>query len=175
MSGRPGSWFDWSNGMRHPFRSATRRSACALGVAAFLTQGTSFFFGSGAAAVADAPTSVPAACALAFASQEQPFSGDAGGRLKRVDVDGRRVVVLEPRDFESSRTYPVVYLFHGGVGIPEAWLSETSLVDFTHGLPDDQQAIVVLPDAKLNSAWADWHDGSYHDETLFMNEIAPFI
>jgi len=130
--------------------------------------------GVGVPAHAAAPH-VPDPCRTFFPSQQQPYPGDAGGRLETHTVGNREVLVLLPARYDPLRAYPVVYLFHGGAGIPEAWLSETSLVAFTAGVGESEQAIVVMPDGKYNSFWADWRDGTYQDETLFLTAIVPYI
>jgi S-formylglutathione hydrolase FrmB len=97
-------------------------------------------------------------------------------RVRRDVVGGRNVYVLLPSDYGTNgRAYPVVYLLHGGLNSPEAYLVETDMIAFTAGLPAEQQAIVVMPDGNLADVWVDWQNGAFHDETLFIDAIVPHI
>jgi S-formylglutathione hydrolase FrmB len=115
------------------------------------------------------------ACDLFFASQQPVYEGGSP-RVREHVVHGRRVLLLVPEGYDaSSARYPVVFLLHGGAGIPDAWLVLTNLIDFTTALPDDRQAIVVMPDGILSSHWSNWRSGAFHDESLFVDAIIPFI
>lgn len=101
----------------------------------------------------------------------------AGSRMKHLsfysaDVhDTMKVVVLLPSNFDSSRSYPVLYLLHGYGGDQNDWTKKTDLVQYTAGLP----LITVMPEAK-NS----WYVNSQTNpkaryEGYMMHDLPRFI
>src|SRR5688500_10738362 len=94
------------------------------------------------------------------------YTGD-DPRVREIDVEGLRVVVLLPPGYDASRErYPVIYLHAGGAHTPDAnFLNNTDLIAFTAD-PDTPKAIVVMPDRWTGAPWIDWRDGSYADETF---------
>ena len=89
---------------------------------------------------------------------------------------GANVLVLEPPDYdETRRRYPVLYLLHGGIQTSDSWILHSDLIDFTAGLPDSEQAIVVMPDGGLWGAWTDWADGSGAWETFVIETVLPYV
>ncbi len=87
----------------------------------------------------------------------------------------RTIVVLPPGYEHSGRRYPVVFLFHGGLGDADEWLLATDLLEFTERQPEPEQAIVVLPDGGYWPLWVDWADGSHPYEQFFADVLVPYI
>lgn len=112
-------------------------------------------------APSDSPVSHPRVlhASRSFSSREYPFT-----------------VLLPPEYSTSSRRYPVLYLLHGGTGQGhESWTARSDLIEFTSALPDDQQAIVVMPEGGLAALWADWPDGVHLFESFLIHELIPTV
>jgi len=66
--------------------------------------------------------------------------------------------ILLPREYDASRHYPVLYLFHGTSGGASDWVDKGAAEATTDGLP----VITVMPDAGFNfdgGGWfTDWVD-----------------
>lgn len=103
------------------------------------------------------------------------YQGD-DPRMRLESVGGRSVFVLVPPGYdESNERYPVVYLIHGGVNDHHGFPAQTDVVDFSAAQPPGRRAIVVMPDGTLASAWSDWRNGALLDESLFVDQLLPFI
>ncbi len=80
---------------------------------------------------------------------DMPDTFPASERVETRTIEGVPVnVLLPPRYHEAGNValYPVLYILHGGFTWYGVWLSMTDIEAFTAALPDDQQAIVVMPD-----------------------------
>lgn len=107
--------------------------------------------------------------------RDETYTGD-DPRVRLEKIDGTRTVVLVPPGYGTSgRSYPVVWLFHGGLSHEDCFLLNTDLLIFTEDQPDDWQAIVVMPDGGASSAWVDSRDGQLRDETRFLEIFIPAI
>lgn len=101
-------------------------------------------------------------------------SSPALGRTVRVDV-------LLPSGYaDSSRRYPVLYLFHGTSGGPDDWVDSGGVEATTAGLP----LIVVMPDAGFDddgggwfTNWVDTHTalGPSEWETFHITDLLPWV
>jgi S-formylglutathione hydrolase FrmB len=84
-------------------------------------------------------------------------------RLQRVHFysssvgDTMKVIVLLPAGYDTTKSYPILYLLHGWMGSEIDWTSKTSLESYT----SDLQAIIAMPDAR-NS----WYVNSNTDKKL---------
>ncbi|WP_066930610.1 alpha/beta hydrolase [Streptomyces sp. NBRC 110611] len=132
---------------------------------------------------------------VATASQAGAADGGAGLRVKerneedprmwyyRFETDaigwdiGPAVNVLLPDDYHSSgRTYPVLYLFHGGLGDFMEWdrAAEGGIRAYTAGRP----LIVVMPDGGQAGWYSDpvsSNVGPRNWETFHMHQLLPWI
>ena len=98
---------------------------------------------------------------------DMPKTVPPNDRVEISEVEGVPVAVLLPRSYATSgRRYPTVYLHHGGLSWYGEWLTLTDLIDFTAALPEEHQAIVVMPDGGAGvstdfnpgpSAWERFH------------------
>jgi diacylglycerol O-acyltransferase/trehalose O-mycolyltransferase len=106
---------------------------------------------------------------------EDPYEGSP--RVAREEVGGLVLNVLFPADYATSgRSYPVLHLFHGGVGDQSSWLRHTDLVRFTAHLTGDQAAIVVLPKVPSSGlGTVDFRSGKRLRETLYLRTVIPYI
>ena len=97
-------------------------------------------------------------------------------RVRVETVDGTRMLVVVPPAYETSiRRYPVVWLFHGGLNFEDCFLTETDLLAFTANDPDERQVIFAIPDGTAAPAWADARDGSFRNETRFLEMFIPAL
>ncbi|MCF6476186.1 esterase family protein [Nonomuraea sp. MG754425] len=78
------------------------------------------------------------------------ISSRAVGRLLPVRL-------LLPKGWSKSakRTWPVLYLLHGGADDYTSWTRRTDVAAYTAGL----DAIVVMPEAGRAGNYSDWHNG----------------
>lgn len=82
--------------------------------------------------------------------------------------------VLLPPDYDTSgRPYPVLYLMHGGFQNQNDWIENSDIVSFTAGLPDSQQAIVVMPFSPPFGWTVDW--GDFATETFDTDVLIPYV
>jgi S-formylglutathione hydrolase FrmB len=97
-------------------------------------------------------------------------------RVEHLTVDGVHVnVLVPPRYQDGHRRYPVVYLFHGAFGDEDSFSTQTDLLAFTAALPEDEQAIAVMPDGGHLPSGSDWADGTHHQETFVIDRLLPYI
>ncbi len=92
----------------------------------------------------------------------------------------RKYAIYLPPDYETSqRSYPVLYLLHGGGDDHTGWVQFGEVLGITDKAIRDGQAtpmIIVMPDANTgrrgyaNSALGDWR---YED--FFFEELMPFV
>jgi S-formylglutathione hydrolase FrmB len=88
--------------------------------------------------------------------------------------------ILLPREYDASRRYPVLYLFHGTSGGASDWVAKGNAEATTDGLP----VITVMPDAGFNfdgGGWfTDWVDATTPEgpsrwETFHITDVVPWI
>jgi S-formylglutathione hydrolase FrmB len=93
-----------------------------------------------------------------------------------LDSDETNVRVLLPQDYDASDTsYPVVYLYHGGLEDYAAWTDKGNAEALTAGLP----LIAVMPDCGAVGHHMDWFNngafGRPQWETYEIDRLIPFI
>ncbi|MCX7016976.1 MAG: alpha/beta hydrolase-fold protein [Candidatus Sumerlaeota bacterium] len=95
---------------------------------------------------------------------------------KTIHGDWSYLLYLPP-DYESSPTkrYPVIYWLHGGGGRQRGGGSFVQSLDDAIRRGKAPAAIVVLPNGLGESCWADSKDGTLPVETVFINELIPYI
>jgi len=88
----------------------------------------------------------------------------------------KTAVVLPDSYKEASKTYPVIYLLHGGQGSYRDWLSKLGDKLLIHKLADQYQVIIVTPDAGLMSYYFDSpFDKTSQYETFISKELIEKI
>jgi S-formylglutathione hydrolase FrmB len=97
-------------------------------------------------------------------------------RIVHTAVDGLSLNLLLPTGYATSgRSYPVLYLLHGGDYDENTWLDETDLASFTTPLAGDEAAIVVMPDGGPMGFYADWFQGDEQWETYHLTRVVPWV
>lgn len=92
----------------------------------------------------------------------------------------RKFAIYLPPDYETSdRSYPVLYLLHGGLDVQTGWVQFGEVLHITDKAIADGTAtamIIVMPDAYtgrpgfFNDVKGDWN---YED--FFFNEFMPYV
>ena len=85
--------------------------------------------------------------------------------------------VILPDSYQGgTKSYPVIYLLHGGQGSYRDWLSKTADKFLLHKLADQYQLIIVTPDANLMSYYFDSPlDKTSQYETFISKELVAKI
>lgn len=97
-------------------------------------------------------------------------------RVIQEQLDGVKFNVLLPPGYaDSERRYPVVYLLNSALGDQDEYLTATDLIDFTARLPEEEQAIVVLPFGGLFGFYSDWRHGSQRWESFHIERLIPHV
>jgi enterochelin esterase-like enzyme len=88
-----------------------------------------------------------------------------------------RYSIYLPFDYETSmRSYPVVYLFHGGGGSDWSWVELEAQLTADEAISNREipPMILVMPDAGT-SRYINNHDNSVRYEDFFFKEFVPSI
>lgn len=99
--------------------------------------------------------------------------------VKSPSIEGwsKQVRLLLPPNWSknSQRTWPTLWLLHGGVGNYEDWTKNTDVAKLTAG----HDVIVVMPDTSWCSAYSDWWNyGKYGQpawETYLTKELPQIL
>lgn len=87
-----------------------------------------------------------------------------------------RVTILLPPEYDvSQRRYPVLLLLHGSLSDRNSWLIYSDLFDFTNGIDDEHQVIVVMPNGSPDGSMVDWQSGAYKPDTWTVSALIPAI
>lgn len=109
---------------------------------------------------------------LAFAAKVDTLEVKSGVMQKTIKAP----VILPDSYSSSAKTFPVLYLLHGGQGSYRDWLSKLSDKTLLHKLADQYGIIIVTPDAGLTSYYFDspLDKGSQY-ETFIYKELIQKI
>jgi S-formylglutathione hydrolase FrmB len=66
-----------------------------------------------------------------------------------------RLLLPEGWSKQAGRTWPVLYMLHGGVDDYTSWTRMTRVEELT----EDLDAIVVMPEGGGSGNYSDWHNG----------------
>lgn len=90
----------------------------------------------------------------------------------------RKYAVYLPPDYETSqRTYPVLYLLHGGGDDQTGWVQFGEVLRITDNAIKDGTAtpmIIVMPDANTGKRGY-FNVGDWRYEDFFFEELMPFV
>ncbi|HEY5773068.1 MAG TPA: alpha/beta hydrolase-fold protein, partial [Chitinophagaceae bacterium] len=98
---------------------------------------------------------------------------------KILKMDRKYAIYLPPGYETSERSYPVLYLLHGGGDDQTGWVQFGEVANITDKAINEGKStamIIIMPDANTgkrgytNSATGDW---LYED--FFFNELMPFV
>lgn len=104
--------------------------------------------------------------------QDAPFARlDRHPRLRQHVVDGVRVLVLLPDRLDRARRYPTLYLLHGGVSVPDEWVTRMGIEALTAG----RDVIVVMPDGGRAGYYRDWANGGRQWERFHIERLVPWV
>jgi enterochelin esterase-like enzyme len=92
----------------------------------------------------------------------------------------RKYAVYLPYDYESSsRSYPVLYLLHGGGDDQTGWVQFGEVQNITDKAINDGKAtpmIIIMPDANTGRrGYANNATGTWLYEDFFFKEFIPFV
>jgi enterochelin esterase-like enzyme len=92
----------------------------------------------------------------------------------------KKYALYLPPDYESSeRSYPVLYLLHGGGGNQIVWVQNGNVLHIADSVILNGLAtpmIIVMPDASgENRGYANDPDGKWRYEDFFFQEFMPYI
>ncbi|MCS3737649.1 alpha/beta hydrolase [Mucilaginibacter dorajii] len=88
----------------------------------------------------------------------------------------KAAVVLPDAYKGSTKTFPVIYLLHGGTGNYRDWLSKTDDKLLLHKLADQYQVIIVTPDGGPMSYYFDSQlDKASQYETFITKELVQQV
>jgi enterochelin esterase-like enzyme len=92
----------------------------------------------------------------------------------------KKYAVYLPPDYETSqRSYPVLYLLHGGGGNQTTWIQHGNLLNIADECINNGEAIpmiIVMPDASHPvRGWRNDPKGEWRYEDFFIQEFIPFI
>lgn len=92
----------------------------------------------------------------------------------------RNYAIYLPPDYETSqRSYPVLYLLHGGGDDQTGWVQFGEVLQITDKAIKEGTAtpmIIVMPDAKTTRLGFFNHiDGDWNYEDYFFNELMPYV
>lgn len=92
----------------------------------------------------------------------------------------RKYAVYLPPDYESSqRTYPVLYLLHGGGDDQTGWVQFGEILNIADKAINEGKAtpmIVIMPDANTGQrGYSNNATGTWRYEDFFFQELMPFV
>jgi enterochelin esterase-like enzyme len=92
----------------------------------------------------------------------------------------RKYAVYLPPDYESSdRSYPVLYLLHGGGDDQTGWVQFGEVLNITDKAIRDGKAtpmVIIMPDANTGTrGYANNATGTWRYEDFFFEELMPFV
>lgn len=92
----------------------------------------------------------------------------------------RKYAIYLPPDYETSqRSYPVLYLLHGGGDDQTGWVQFGEVKTITDKAIADGTAtamIIVMPDANTGTrGYVNTADGSWRYEDFFFQEFMPYV
>src|SRR6478736_2559848 len=117
-------------------------------------------------------------CLFAIA-QESKVSDNLSLKSKILNMDRKYAIYLPPGYETSTRSYPVLYLLHGGGDDQTGWvqfgevqyIADKALID---GISTPM--IIVMPDANTGKrGYSNNANGTWKYEDFFFQEFMPFI
>lgn len=117
-----------------------------------------------------------AACSMAQGSK---VYDNLSLKSKILNMDRKYAVYLPPGYETSQRSYPVLYLLHGGGDDQTGWVQfgeVQSITDKAIAEGTGTAMIIVMPDANTGKrGYSNNADGTWRYEDFFFQEFMPFI
>ncbi len=114
-----------------------------------------------------------------LAVAQQGVAHDSGKLHSRIlDMDRKYSVYLPPGYMNSSRTYPVLYLLHGGGTDNRGWIQQGELQSIADKAINEGVAtpmIIVMPDAYTQRRGYYENKENWRYEDFFFEEFIPHI
>ncbi|WP_189943110.1 alpha/beta hydrolase [Streptomyces aurantiogriseus] len=82
-----------------------------------------------------------------------------------------RVILPKSWKIERGRTFPVLYMLHGGADDYTSWTRETDV----EALAENSEALVVMPDGGRYGYYSDWYAGRPRWETFHTVELVQLM
>ncbi|CAN5765635.1 alpha/beta hydrolase-fold protein [soil metagenome] len=100
-------------------------------------------------------------------------------KSKILNMD-RKFAIYLPPDYETSqRTYPVLYLLHGGGDDQTGWVQFGEVLNITDKAINEGRAtpmIIVMPDANTGTrGYSNNATGTWMYEDFFFQELMPYV
>ncbi len=119
-----------------------------------------------------------AACIAGMAQQSKVYD-NLSLKSKILSMDRKYAIYLPPGYETSERSYPVLYLLHGGGDDQTGWVQFGEVQNITDKAIADGSAtamIIVMPDANTGKrGFANDASGKWRYEDFFFQEFMPYI
>jgi enterochelin esterase-like enzyme len=117
-------------------------------------------------------------CFFSFAQTGKVFD-NLSLKSKILNMDRKYAIYLPP-DYESSqRSYPVLYLLHGGGDDQTGWVQFGEVLNIADKAINEGKAtpmIIVMPDANTSTrGYSNNATGTWRYEDFFFQELMPFV
>jgi enterochelin esterase-like enzyme len=117
-------------------------------------------------------------CSFCFAQTGKVYD-NLSLKSKILNMERKYAVYLPP-DYESSqRSYPVLYLLHGGGDDQTGWVQFGEILNIADKAINEGKAtpmIVIMPDANTGTrGYANNATGTWRYEDFFFQELMPFV
>jgi len=118
-------------------------------------------------------------CITAFAQMPPMGKFEFRTMPSRILKEDREYAVYLPKSYSTdpSRTYPVLYLLHGGGGSHRDWPQQGRVVEVANQLIDSNEAcemVIVCPEAG-KTFMNYFNNPDWHYEDYFFQELIPFV
>lgn len=118
-------------------------------------------------------------CSVSLFAQTGKVFDNLTLKSKILNMD-RKFAIYLPPDYESSqRTYPVLYLLHGGGDDQTGWVQFGEVLHITDKAIRDGKAtpmIIVMPDANSGRrGYSNDATGTWRYEDFFFQEFMPYV
>ncbi|MEO6315870.1 MAG: alpha/beta hydrolase-fold protein [Chitinophagaceae bacterium] len=119
-------------------------------------------------------------CSLLFANaQNSKVADDLSLKSKILGMDRKYAIYLPPGYETSQRSYPVLYLLHGGGDDQTGWVQfgeVQNITDKAIAAGIATAMIIVMPDANTGKrGYSNNATGTWRYEDFFFQEFIPFI
>src|SRR6187200_3526301 len=112
-------------------------------------------------------------------AQESKVSDNLIVKSKILNMDRKYAIYLPPGYESSQRSYPVLYLLHGGGDDQTGWVQFGEILNIADKAINEGKAtpmIVIMPDANTGQrGYSNNAMGTWRYEDFFFQELMPFV